>query len=71
MGDQVRDRDGNVCQERGDDTVQEQARKGEKLPPNQSQIDHIVPRAKGGTNDLGNLRNTCQICNGSKSDRFP
>ena len=31
-------------------------------------IDHIVPKSKGGTNDLWNLRATCQPCNGKKGD---
>jgi 5-methylcytosine-specific restriction enzyme A len=33
-------------------------------------IDHIIPLAKGGTNDLSNLHTLCQDCNLSKSDRL-
>jgi 5-methylcytosine-specific restriction enzyme A len=33
-------------------------------------IDHIVPLAKGGTNDLSNLQTLCQGCNSSKGDRI-
>jgi 5-methylcytosine-specific restriction enzyme A len=33
-------------------------------------IDHIIPLAKGGTNDLSNLHTLCQQCNLSKSDRL-
>jgi len=33
------------------------------------EVDHIVPVAKGGSNDLGNLRTLCQNCNVGKSDK--
>jgi hypothetical protein len=32
-------------------------------------VDHIVPRSKGGTNKLWNLRTTCQPCNEKKADQ--
>lgn len=32
-------------------------------------IDHVVPRARGGTNALGNLVLACRWCNSSKGDR--
>ena len=34
------------------------------------QVDHIVPRSKGGTNDLDNLQCLCSVCNNKKSDRM-
>lgn len=36
---------------------------------NDLQLDHVMPVAKGGTNDLGNLQLLCPPCNLSKSDR--
>lgn len=33
------------------------------------EIEHIIPIAKGGTNDESNLWLACPICNGHKSDK--
>jgi hypothetical protein len=33
------------------------------------EIEHIIPLAKGGTNDILNLWLACPICNGHKSDK--
>jgi ATP adenylyltransferase len=33
------------------------------------QVDHILPRAQGGTNDLWNLQALCSVCNVQKLDR--
>jgi len=33
------------------------------------EIEHIVPLAKGGSDDEGNLWLACPLCNGHKSDR--
>lgn len=34
-------------------------------------IDHLIPRAKGGTNDLDNLVLSCKDCNNDKKDMLP
>lgn len=34
-------------------------------------IDHFVPLAKGGTNDAGNLRISCPLCNQRKAAKMP
>jgi 5-methylcytosine-specific restriction endonuclease McrA len=34
------------------------------------EIDHIVPTARGGTDDEDNLWLACRMCNGFKSDRM-
>jgi len=31
-------------------------------------VDHVIPRSKGGTNDMGNLKTACKSCNSDKAD---
>lgn len=42
-----------------------------KLDEKTVTIDHIIPRSKGGTNDLSNLVACCKGCNGQKQDFLP
>lgn len=34
-------------------------------------VDHIIPLAKGGTNDFDNLQCACKVCNSIKTDVLP
>ncbi|OIO51485.1 MAG: hypothetical protein AUJ45_00520 [Parcubacteria group bacterium CG1_02_50_68] len=34
------------------------------------EIDHILPVAKGGTNDIENLQTLCRKCNQGKKDKM-
>ena len=37
-------------------------------PKTKLTVDHIVPKAKGGTNAYSNITTACQCCNGKKAD---
>jgi tetratricopeptide (TPR) repeat protein len=43
---------------------------GRKPPDVVLQIDHLVPVAKGGTDDFENLVTSCEDCNAGKSDKI-
>ena len=42
---------------------------GKSAPDVVLNVDHIMPVAKGGTNDIFNLITACESCNSGKSDR--
>lgn len=44
---------------------------GRKLTPNTMTIDHIIPFADGGSNELDNLQAVCQQCNQLKANIYP
>lgn len=39
-----------------------------ELPAEELTIDHLIPRSKGGSNSLENLRLACRSCNSSRRD---
>lgn len=43
---------------------------GRRAPDVLLELDHIIPRAAGGTDDLENLITSCSDCNRGKSDRL-
>lgn len=44
---------------------------GKFVPYTEFTVDHIVPLAKGGNNDLSNLQCACGVCNRIKQDILP
>lgn len=58
------------CEGCGVETVPaEQHKKGVTPPKNETHVDHVVPRAKGGTNDPENGQVLCRECNIEKGDK--
>lgn len=53
-------RDGNTCQYCG-----------RKLPRTELNLDHVIPRSKGGTTSWGNVVCSCIPCNLAKANRTP
>jgi 5-methylcytosine-specific restriction endonuclease McrA len=43
--------------------------RGPKCTGRATQVDHIVPKSRGGSDDPSNLQAACQPCNGSMGDR--
>lgn len=39
--------------------------------PESATIDHVLPRALGGSEDWGNEVAACRACNSTKADRLP
>ena len=39
---------------------------GKKTTTSNRQVEHVVPHAKGGTDDISNLKIACKVCNRKK-----
>ncbi len=62
----------NRCENCGEETVPAQKHeKGVTPPSNETQVDHKIPRAKGGPGDPENGQVLCRECNIEKSDKEP
>lgn len=48
-----------------------EVQRGRELKRTDMTIDHIVPRAHGGTSTWGNTATACPVCNHRKGDRRP
>lgn len=44
---------------------------GEKFPPRELTMDHLVPLARGGKSVKGNVVPSCKKCNSEKRHRLP
>ncbi len=44
---------------------------GQKVPPTQLSMDHVVPLARGGKSTRGNVVTACRSCNQSKKLETP
>jgi 5-methylcytosine-specific restriction endonuclease McrA len=53
-------RDGNTCQYCGG-----------KFPSGELELEHVIPRARGGRSTWENLVAACRVCNARKADRTP
>ncbi|MCL5099991.1 MAG: HNH endonuclease [Candidatus Marsarchaeota archaeon] len=42
---------------------------GRKPPEVELEVDHVIPRALGGSNDISNLKTACRECNRGKGKK--
>jgi 5-methylcytosine-specific restriction endonuclease McrA len=62
----------NRCEACEAETVpSQQHQKGVTPPKNEAQVDHVIPRAKGGDGEPDNGQVLCRECNIKKSDKDP
>lgn len=59
-------RDGGRCQKCGIECLRRTARVPRSEAWQRGEIDHVIPKSKGGTNDVDNLRLLCRRCNRRK-----
>jgi 5-methylcytosine-specific restriction protein A len=45
--------------------------KGSRCTGKATMVDHWIPRSRGGTDAMTNLRASCKPCNTQKKDRLP
>lgn len=61
-----------VCANCGTQTVPgKKSQRGVSPPRNETQIDHIILKSKGGDGSPSNGQLLCRTCNRSKSDTWP
>ena len=61
-----------VCEDCGTGTVPaKKSEKGVSPPSNETQVDHIFPKSKGGDGSPSNGQVLCRDCNRTKSDKVP
>lgn len=59
-----------ICEACGRETVPSaQSQKGVTPPGNEAQVDHVIPKAKGGDGSRENAQVLCRDCNNAKSDK--
>lgn len=59
-----------ICEACGKETVpSQQSKKGVTPPGNEAQVDHVIPKAKGGDGSRENAQVLCRDCNNAKSDK--
>jgi 5-methylcytosine-specific restriction endonuclease McrA len=61
---------GQNCWWCGCETVISNGEMNSNPPANMFTVDHYIPIAKGGSNELRNLRPSCFTCNGLKGDEI-
>jgi len=60
----------NHCEDCGVQTApSQQSQKGVTPPKNETQVDHVIPRAKGGDGSPDNGQVLCRDCNNKKGDK--
>jgi hypothetical protein len=61
-----------VCENCGTETVPGQRSvRGVSPPSNETNVDHVIPKAHGGKGDPLNGQVLCRACNLKKSDKMP
>ncbi|NUQ74303.1 MAG: HNH endonuclease [Polyangiaceae bacterium] len=60
------------CEGCGTQTVPgQQSQKGVTPPPNETNVDHVIPRVHGGQGSPVNGQVLCRTCNNKKADKMP